>query len=80
MVYQESLVVLLILQAVSPKTSGSSSRSASHDPLPEAPRVDLAMGGAISSSEEEMDMHSILTSPSMSKTQSHDERDDMKNQ
>lgn len=34
--------------------------------------------GAISSSKEEMEMHSRSMSPGMSKTQSHDERDDMK--
>lgn len=80
LVYQESLGVFLILQAVSLKIGGSTSGSASHDPLLEAPQEYLVVGGAILSSKEEMYMHSRSKSPSMSKTQSHNERDNMKNE
>lgn len=38
----------------------------------------LVVGGAISSSKEDMEMHSRSTSPGMSKIQSHDESDNMK--
>jgi len=67
-----------MLQVVSSNIGGSSFGSSSHDSLLEAQSEALAVGGAILSSKEEMEMHSRSTSPGMSKTQSHDERDDMK--